>query len=41
MSVSLDSIFAGRYKLVSRIGAGGYSEVWLAEDIKADNLKVA
>ena len=30
-----------RYLLLKRIGLGGYSEVWLAEDTKAGNLEVA
>ena len=30
-----------RYLLLKRIGVGGYSEVWLAEDTKAGNLEVA
>jgi serine/threonine protein kinase len=33
-------IFDKRYRLEKRIGGGGYSEVWLAQDIKADH-KVA
>jgi len=34
-------IFDERYRLIEYIGAGGYSEVWLAEDSKAGNMQVA
>jgi len=33
--------FANRYLLNKIIGVGGYSQVWLAEDIKAGNMDVA
>ena len=33
--------FADRYILIEKLGAGGYSEVWLAEDSKSENMLVA
>jgi formylglycine-generating enzyme required for sulfatase activity len=33
--------FSTRYHLVRRIGVGGYSEVWLANDTLAGNMQVA
>ncbi|HNW90515.1 MAG TPA: FISUMP domain-containing protein [Bacteroidales bacterium] len=35
------SLFANRYFLVQYIGAGGYSEVWLAQDTKAGDMQIA
>lgn len=32
--------FATRYHLIRRIGLGGYSEVWLANDTLAGGLEV-
>ena len=36
-----NQVFANRYLLKKLIGVGGYSQVWLAEDIKAGNMEVA
>ena len=41
MNLHSQQIFATRYKLISKLGAGGYSEVWLAEDTRAADLQVA
>lgn len=40
MQLQENQIFASRYMLVSRLGAGGFSEVWLANDMKT-GLEVA
>jgi serine/threonine protein kinase len=34
-------LLAGRYKVVRRLGEGGMGSVWLEEDSKLDNRKVA
>ena len=41
MNLHPQQIFATRYNLVKKLGAGGFSEVWLAEDTKAANMQVA
>ena len=33
-------LIADRYKLITLLGRGGFSEVWLAEDVLA-NIKIA
>ncbi|MCX6279544.1 MAG: bifunctional serine/threonine-protein kinase/formylglycine-generating enzyme family protein [Bacteroidetes bacterium] len=41
-SIQINEKFANqRYLILKRIGVGGYSQVWLAEDTKAGNLEIA
>ena len=40
-TLQINKYFAKRYLLKKLIGIGGYSQVWLVEDIKANNLEVA
>jgi len=40
-TLQINEIFANRYLLKKLIGVGGYSQVWLAGDIKSGNLEVA
>jgi serine/threonine protein kinase len=35
------TVFATWYKLIGKIGMGGFSEVWKATDQKAENAVVA
>jgi formylglycine-generating enzyme required for sulfatase activity len=39
--LQINDKFANRYRLKKRIGVGGYSQVWLAEDTLAGNMEVA
>lgn len=41
MNLQPETLFHNRYNLVSRVGAGGYSQVWLARDTRAENMEVA
>lgn len=41
MAFEKNDIISSRYRLISKIGRGGFSEVWLAEDQFMDQLKVA
>jgi eukaryotic-like serine/threonine-protein kinase len=41
MPLQANTVFASRYKLLHKLGAGGFSEVWLAEDTRAGNMQVA
>lgn len=36
-----NQVFANRYRLVKRLGQGAFSEVWKAEDTKANNMVMA
>lgn len=41
MELKPGTTFANRYLLIDRIGFGGYSQVWLAEDQMTENMQVA
>ncbi|MBU0489920.1 MAG: protein kinase, partial [Bacteroidetes bacterium] len=34
-------LFANRYTLIQKLGTGGFSEVWLADDTKSEGIQVA
>ncbi|OYT16671.1 MAG: hypothetical protein B7C24_06660 [Bacteroidetes bacterium 4572_77] len=36
-----DTYFAGRYRLIKKLGSGGFSVVWLADDTMAGDAKIA
>ena len=41
MQLKENTLFDNRYRLIKQLGSGGFSEVWLAEDIKVYNKKMA
>ncbi|MDD3877342.1 MAG: FISUMP domain-containing protein [Bacteroidales bacterium] len=41
MFIHENTLFNNRYLLKRKLGAGGFSEVWLAEDTKSNNMQVA
>jgi len=41
MNLQEDMLFDNRYRLVKVLGCGGFSEVWLVEDTKVGNKKMA
>ncbi|MCX6253683.1 MAG: hypothetical protein NTV31_04310 [Bacteroidia bacterium] len=36
-----ETLFSDRYLLKQQLGIGGFSEIWLAQDIKIGTLEVA
>ena len=40
MDFAKDDIFDGRYRIIKAIGEGGFSKIWLTEDLRT-HLKVA
>ena len=36
MKLEAETLVAGRYKLLGRLGSGGMADVWLAEDTMLD-----
>jgi len=41
MILQEDMIFDNRYQLKKLLGCGGFSEVWLVEDTKVGNKRMA
>lgn len=41
MEIQPNNVFANRYQLIRRIGTGGYSQIWLAEDNFAGKMQLA
>jgi len=41
MQLKEDILFDNRYRLIKMLGCGGFSEVWLVEDTKVGNKKMA
>lgn len=41
MTFKPNHMVASRYQLISKVGRGGYSEVWLASDLFMDKMEVA